>query len=210
MKTFIICNGEITDYKYCQNLIEKGDFIICADGGTRHAYNMKLLPNLIMGDLDSSQISYIEYYKNKGVEIIKYPRDKDKTDTHICVLHALEFSSQIILLGALGSRLDHSLANISLLKLGFKKNIPISIEDYQNQVFLIQDNINIKGKPGEFFSLLPLTDTVEGILVKGAQYELSDAKMSIGNPFGISNVFLDEEVFISIKKGYLIIIKSKD
>lgn len=210
MKTFIICNGEITDYKYCRNLIKKGDFIICADGGTRHAYNMELMPNLIMGDLDSSQISYIEYYKSQGVKIIKYPRDKDKTDTHICVLHALEFSNEIILLGALGSRLDHSLANISLLKLGLKNNIPISIEDYQNQVFLIDNSIKIKGKLGEFFSLLPLSERVDGLLVKGAQYELSDAEMSIGNPFGVSNIFLDEEVFISIKKGYLIIIKSRD
>ena len=129
MNTFIICNGDITDYKYCKNLINKDDFIICADGGTRHAYNMKIMPNLIIGDLDSSQIFYIEYFRNLGVEIIKYPVDKDKTDTHICVLHALEFSNSIILIGALGSRLDHSLANISLLKLGLKKNIPISIKD---------------------------------------------------------------------------------
>lgn len=210
MKTFIISNGGVTDYEYCKNLIKKGDFIICADGGTKHAYNMGLMPDLIMGDLDSSSDFYIEYYKNQGIEIIKYPKDKDKTDTHICILHALEFSSEIILIGALGNRLDHTLANISLLKLGFEKNIPIHIEDYQNQVFLTDKTINIIGNPNDVFSLLPLSEKVEGLYVKGAKYELKNVEMSLGNPYGISNVFKEKQVFISIEKGFLLIIKSKD
>lgn len=210
MKTFIISNGDITDYEYCKNIINKDDYIICADGGTRHAYNMGLKPDLIIGDLDSLQQYYIGYYRDQGVEIIKHPKDKDKTDTHLCILKAIDFSSEIILLGALGNRLDHSLANVSLLKIGIDNNIQIYIDDYRNQVYLIDKTIRLQGKPGDIFSLLPFNGKVEGLQIEGAKYELRNAEMKAGNPFGISNLFLEKEVIISLKKGLLIVIKSKD
>ena len=63
MRTFIISNGEVTDYNYILKLIKDDDYIICADGGTRHAYKMKIKVDLIIGDLDSSQDFYINYYE---------------------------------------------------------------------------------------------------------------------------------------------------
>ncbi|MCK9216796.1 MAG: thiamine diphosphokinase [Firmicutes bacterium] len=210
MKSFIISNGDVTDYEYCKKLIKKDDYIICADGGVRHAYNMRIKPDLIIGDLDSMQQKYIEYYKNEDVKFIKHPTDKDKTDTHLCILKALEFSSEIVFLGALGSRLDHSFANISLLKIGIDKNIKMSIDDYYNQIFLVNKNIILYGNRGDTFSLLPFNGDVEGLCVKGSRYELNNANMEAGDTYGISNLFLDKEVSISIKKGLLMIVKSKD
>ena len=113
-------------------------------------------------------------------------------------------------MGATGSRLDHTLANISLLKLGVDKGIKIYIADKQNEIYLIDKNITISGKPGEFFSVIPLTQRVEGISISGAKYDLEDAVMEIGNPYGTSNEFREENVKIKIKKGYLLVIISKD
>ena len=210
MRTFIICNGEITNYNYTKNLIKEDDFIICADGGTRHAFNMGIRPDLIIGDLDSTEDFYVDYYENHNIKFIKHPRDKDKTDTHICILHALEFSEEIVLIGALGSRIDHSLANIFLLKLGLTKNIPIHIDDYQNQVFLMDKFIEISGNPNDFFSLIPFSGKVEGLNVKGAKYDLKDAELDMVSSLGISNAFKEKQVTISIEKGCLIVIKSID
>ncbi len=210
MKSFIISNGKITDYEYCKNLITKDDYIICADGGARHAYNMKLEPNLIIGDFDSMEQKYIEYFRGRDVEFIRHPKDKDKTDTHLCVIKAVEFSDEIVLLGALGSRLDHSYANISLLKIGIDKNVKMSIDDYQNKIILINKNIVLRDSRGYTFSLLPFNGGVKGLCVKGARYELSNVDMEAGDTYGISNLFLDKEVFISIEKGLLMIVKSKD
>lgn len=210
MKTVIIGNGEIYDYSFCHDIVQSADRIICADGGTRHAINMKLTPHVVIGDLDSSAARYIDYFRNKGVEIIQYSQDKDKTDTHICVEFALAFSSNIIILGATGSRIDHMLANISLLRLGMEKGIPISIIDDKNNIRMIKDFIVLNGNKGDLFSLIPFTERVEGISTKGAHYELENAVMKLGDPYGVSNYFEEERVEVSIKTGYLLVIKSRD
>jgi len=210
MKTVIISSGQIYDYGFCRGILESADRIICADGGTRHAINMKLTPDVIIGDMDSSAAKSIDFFREKDVEIIQYPKEKDKTDTHLCVEFALNFSTEIILLGATGSRIDHMIANMSLLKLGIEKNIPISIIDNKNYIRMIKDSISLEGKKGEFFSLIPFTEKVEGISTKGAHYELYDAEMGFGDPYGVSNYFEEETVEISIKKGYLLVIKSED
>jgi thiamine pyrophosphokinase len=210
MKTVIISSGEIYDYSFCHAIVQSADRIICADGGTRHAINMSLTPDVIIGDMDSSAANYIEHFRKKGVEVIQYPQDKDKTDTHICVEFALAFSREIILLGATGSRIDHMIANISLLKLGIERNIPISMMDNKNHINMIRDSISLEGCKGDYFSLIPFTEKVEGICTKGAKYELKDAEMELGDPYGVSNRFEANTVDISIKKGYLLVIKSQD
>lgn len=210
MRTVIISSGEIYDYNFCHNIVQSADRIICADGGTRHAVNMKLTPDVIIGDMDSSAAQYIEYFRKKGAEVMQYPKDKDKTDTHICVEFALQFSTEIILLGATGSRIDHMIANISLLKLGIERNVPISMVDNKNHIRMIDDSISLEGNKGDIFSLIPYTEKVEGISTRGAHYELKDAVMELGNPYGVSNLFEEETVEISIKKGYLLVIKSED
>lgn len=210
MRTVIICNGEISDYEYCLDIIKDADYIICADGGTRHAYSMNVNPDLIIGDFDSSNRTYLEYYKSLGISMETHPKDKDKTDSHICILKALDFSDEIILIGATGSRLDHSMANVSLLKLALDMGKKMYIADRKNEIYLINDNLAISGKPGGFFSLLPLSERVDGICVRGAKYDLEEATMYIGDPYGTSNQFKQENVEIRIKSGYLLVIKSED
>lgn len=210
MKTVIIGSGEIYDYSFCLELVNSADRIICADGGTRHAINMRLVPHIIIGDMDSSAAGYVEYFRGKGVETVRYPTDKDKTDMHICVEFALAFSSEIILLGATGSRIDHMLANISLLKLGMEKGIPVTILDNRNSIMMIRESIHMSGEKSELFSLIPYTERVEGIYTKGAHYELEDAVMELGDPYGVSNYFEEKTVEVSIKKGILLVIRSRD
>lgn len=210
MKTVILSSGSISDYKTCMELIKTAQYIICADGGTRHTYKMGVLPDIIIGDLDSSNNEYIAYYRKKGVPIKEYQTDKDKTDTQICLEYALSFSSEIVMLGATGSRIDHTLANISLLKLGLDHKIPVSIIDSNNLIMLTADTLTQTGKKGELFSLIPLSEKVEGVTTFGAHYELSNADMVIGDSYGISNYFASDSLQISIKKGYLLFIKSVD
>ena len=210
MKAAIICNGSIKDYNICKEKLLQVDSIICADGGTRHAFHMNIIPNIIIGDLDSSKAEYVEYYSSKDVPIIKYSSDKDKTDTHICLEYAMEKYDEILILGATGSRLDHTLGNISILKLAADKGKTACIMDENNELYVIRDGIRLEGNKGDLLSLLPLSSKVEGINLKGTSYPLQNAVMEIGNPYGVSNKFEENVVELTITTGYMIVIKSSD
>lgn len=210
MKTIIICSGQIRDYAFFDAIIKDSDYIICADGGSRHAFQMKIKPDIIIGDLDSIAKEYIDYYNSIDVKIIKFPSDKDKTDTQLCIEYAMHFSNEIILIGATGNRIDHMLANISLLKMGIDRGKSIRIIDENNEIYLIDNKLTIKGAKDELISLLPISERVEGVTIVGSHYELKKAFMELGNPYGVSNYFLGNEINITIEKGYLLVIKSRD
>lgn len=210
MKAAIICNGNIENYDVIKEKLIQVDFIICADGGTRHAYHMNIIPNIIIGDMDSSKDEYIEYYINKEVPIIRYSSDKDKTDTHICLEYAMEKYDEILLLGATGARLDHTLGNVSILKLAADKGKTACIVDENNEIYVVKDGIRLDGSKGDILSLLPLGSKVEGINLEGVEYPLQNAVMEIGNPYGVSNKFKEKVVVLTITSGYMIVIKSKD
>ena len=206
----IICSGELKDDATIKKLCQDADLIICADGGSRHAYHMNIMPHVIIGDLDSSDSKIVEHFRALGVEVIAYSSDKDKTDTQLCIEYAAERTQEVMLLGATGSRMDHTLANLSLLCYGLEKGIKISIVNDTNQIFLIKDAISIQGRVGDIVSLLPYSEQVKGICTKGLRYELSNAVMIQGNPYGVSNYLTSEEATVEIASGILLVIRSKD
>lgn len=209
-KCAILCNGTIEDYEYCKSQLDKVSYIICADGGIEHAYVLNIIPDIIIGDLDSASDKCIKYFKQKKVKFIQLNKDKDKTDTQVCLEYSLEFSSEVIILGGIGSRLDHTIANISLLKLGLDRDIKVSLINEKNHIYMMNKHLEIWGRKGEILSLIPISEKVEGICVKGAYYELENSTMEIGQPYGVSNYFEKERVEIYVSKGFLLVIKALD
>ena len=121
-------------------------------------------------------------------------------------------SSNITILGALGKRMDHSLANIHILKYALDAQVPCQIVDEYNKIYLINKNQTLyKDKTyGKYISLLPLTSKVEGITLKGFKYPLEKYSLSVGISLGVSNEIVEEVVNIKLKKGILIVIESRD
>ncbi len=210
MKAAIICNGSILDYELCRQRLKNVKVVICADGGARHTFHMNVTPDIILGDLDSAKDEYIDFYRQKQVPIVQFSPDKDKTDTQLCLEYALERYDDILLLGATGTRLDHTLGNISLLRLAADMGKQVCILDDHNEIRLIKDKITLEGHKEDILSLVPLSSKVEGITLTGVYYPLENAVMEIGNPYGISNRFKEATVELSIKSGYLLVIKSQD
>ncbi|MDF2521466.1 MAG: thiamine diphosphokinase [Clostridia bacterium] len=210
MRAAIISSGNISDYDSCKERLKQVQKIICADGGTRHAFHMGIVPDVIIGDLDSTEDRYISYYKEQQVPFVKYSWDKDKTDTHICLEYALESCDEVWLLGATGSRMDHTLANISILRLAADMGKTACIIDENNEIYMTKDAIKLTGKRGDILSLIPLSTKVEGITLRGVYYPLENAVMELGNPYGVSNKFDEETIELEIKSGYMAVIKSKD
>jgi thiamine pyrophosphokinase len=210
METIIISNGNIHNLEKFSEIIARADLIICADGGAKHLRKMGILPHVIIGDLDSISLQDKSFFENNNIKIIKHPVDKDSTDTELAVDYAIEQKAHgVTLIGATGSRLDHTLANIFLLKKITEKKIKCRIIDDNNEIFLVTDKITLK-KTNSFLSLIPLTEKTKGVTTTGLMYELNNAEIKFGTSLGISNQIINKKASISLKKGILCVIKSKD
>lgn len=211
MKTVIISGGLKPSYNLIKNQLKEYSYLICADSGANCLYEYKICPNFIIGDLDSIDEKILNYYKNQDVDIIKYPPEKDYTDTEIAINKAIELGSkEIVLLGSTGSRMDHMLGNLGMLLKCLKLGIRATIKDDNNIVTMSDKTLRIKGQRGSMFSVIPYCGDIKKISIIGAKYPLKDYYMQVGSALGISNEFLDEEVEISFNSGILLIIYARD
>lgn len=212
MRVCIILNGEIKNYDYIKSIVNKNnyDYIICADGGANHSYNMDITPDYIIGDLDSISSKIVEFYKSKDVKFEKFPSKKDETDTEICVYLANRLNAkEIDFIGALGGRLDHMIANINLLYYVRNKGIYTKIISEDENIYIaINEEIIINGDIGDTISVIPLNGDAKGVTLKKLEYPLKNYDMKFSLPLGISNVMLDKKCSIKVEKGSLIIIKN--
>ena len=171
------------------------------------------MPNYIIGDFDSANKKVLDKYINKKDIIIKKLNpQKDYTDTHMALKLAIELkSTDITILGAIGSRIDHTISNINTLKESLDNNIICKIENSKNEIQLINNKIQIeKNDNYKYISLIPLTTKVTGVTLKGFKYLLSNANLEIGQSIGVSNEQIEKKAEIDLKEGILILIKSKD
>jgi len=211
MKCVIIANGDLEYSEKTAGIIREAGLIVCADGGIRHLKALRLLPHIIIGDFDSALPEDKLYFEEKKIKIISYPSRKNETDMELCVAWALlNHATDITLLGATGTRLDHTLANIYLLKKLAGRGIPARIIDKHNTIHVVTDQIEFKGRPGEFLSLLPITEKAAGIMIQGVEYPLANATVEMGSSLGISNVFKETTALVSVREGALMVIQSRD
>lgn len=211
MKALIIGNGTILNKDIIHKYKDLTDIVICCDGGMKYAFEEGILPNYILGDLDSSLPQMVQFFELKGVKFKKFPTKKDFTDMELCIDFSISLGvSEIIILGALGTRFDHSLANVNILMQCLNANVFAKIVNEHNEIQLINDKIEIEGKKGDLVSLIPLSTNVIGVTTKGLEYPLNNYTMEIGKALGISNVMLYEKALVQIKQGYLLVIKAND
>lgn len=211
MNVLIVTGGYIENKNILTENKIKYNYVICADGGSRYIELLNIIPNIILGDFDSSDRIKIKEYEQKGIEVQKFPTKKDKTDTELAIDFALTKNPQkITMVGATGTRIDHTVANIHILKKCLEKGVSASIIDDNNTISIINKQILIKKGQFKYLSLLPLTSKVEGITLKGTAYELSEATLSCGSSVGVSNEIVGEEAVIQVRSGILIVIQSRD
>lgn len=212
---FVISGGEIED-SMALRLMEgqKPDCVIAADSGMDFLYRNRICPDVIVGDFDSVKKEALDFYRSHGeISFHELNPVKDDTDTEYACRLALEMgASEITLLGATGSRLDHVLGNIELLGIGLTAGVPVTLVDAHNRIRMIREGISIKKEEqfGAYVSLLPYTAKVEGVTLKGFQYPLKDYCLKGFCSIGVSNVIVEEEASIAFTDGILLVIESKD
>ncbi|WP_303870550.1 thiamine diphosphokinase [Acetobacterium wieringae] len=211
MKVIILTNGEYKNKDFYKTYIKKikADYLICADGGANFARELKLKPNIIIGDMDSITAETRDYYNT--VQFETYPQKKDETDTELAIMHAIGLSAeQVIVLGGLGSRMDHSIANIYLLKRFTDVNIEAEMVNENNQIRLLGKTTVLNFPIGTTVSILPIGGNVTGLTITGFEYPITIGEMSVDKPYGISNVVNQNSQRISFEKGLLMVIVAED
>lgn len=211
MKVVIMSGGKQPSKDLLMAELKDCDFIICADSGANCLYKYDIKPNILLGDFDSINKEVLEYYKNDCSNVIKYPREKDFTDTELALSEALKLDvDEVVFLGCTGTRLDHLFGNMGLILRCVKDGIKACIKDDNNAIFIIDKTSILAGEKGEMFSIQAYMNEVKDLCIEGAKYPLHNYNLKFGDPRTISNEFLDGDVKISFKKGYVIVFKSRD
>ncbi len=211
MNCIIVASGNLLFSPEIKNLLKKTDLLIAADGGASHLKQMDIHPHVIIGDMDSIHPATRQFFEKNLTPIITHPSRKNSTDTDLCIDFAIKKgATAITLVGVTGTRLDHTLANIFLLKKLADLGIKSKILDAHNEVYLVTDHLELNGEKGALLSVIPISDTVTGLTFTGLEYPLEDACIPMGSSLGISNYFSQTSATISIATGVLLVTKSID
>jgi len=209
-KCLIISGGLWEDDEYHRQTLQEAETVICADSGAGYALRLGIIPNLVIGDLDSLAPKDLQELKKLGVELFQYPRKKDYTDTYLALQKALELGyKRIEMLACLGGRFDHTLSNVLLLTIPQVRDIDIRILEPSQELFLVKPKMKIYGQKGDTISLLPLSSEVTGIKTTGLYYQVPQGILTRGISNGVSNVFTKNVVEISLEKGLLLAVHIK-
>jgi thiamine pyrophosphokinase len=203
----IFANGELPNLEKARVLLQKEDYIICADGGTRHALALNVSPDLIIGDMDSAEKGQLQSLKAAEVSIELFPHDKNETDLELALQRAIELSpEQIIIIAGLGGRLDQTLANITLLTDTRLATFDVRLDDGIEEIFVCRAQVPVYGRSGDLVSLIPWGGAVSDVQTVNLKWPLNKETLYPDRTRGISNEMLGESASISIASGLLLVV----
>ncbi len=202
-----ICEGGLAS---CYHRPEEDDFILCADRGWKLAIEAGITPDAVISDFDSYEGSDIPVK-----HIMRHPVEKDDTDTMLCVKYALEHDMKdILIIGGIGGRLDHTVANLQTMLYAAKRGARIEMRDGSSRLYMLsaphRTRIRLPKTEGYTLSVFALGGECSGISERGVYYELTDAVLTSDFPLGVSNRITAEEAQISIGEGNLLIVEAAD
>lgn len=187
-------------------------FTICADSGGSFLFSKDQTPDMIIGDLDSIEAEAVSHFSEREIKLVKAPAEKDETDTELAVNYVIENRfEEVVLLGATGTRLDHTLGNISLLNKLASHGIRARIVDSHNEITIVEKYHELKlDSEYKYVSILPYGGDVKGITLEGFKYRLEKAEIKRDAVIGISNEITEEKSRIWIEEGRVLVIRSRD
>lgn len=208
MRAVLFANGDLGDPQRVRSLLRSDDFIIAADGGTKHALSVDAVPHTVIGDLDSLLPQDKNRVERMGARIIGFSPEKDETDLELALLHAASVgATEIVVFAALGGRLDQTIANLQLLALPELSGMDVRVIDGAQTAFLLRGGdmaTLVNGQPGDTVSLLPFGGDAVGVSAAGLRWSLNDETLKFGPARGISNVLMAAQARVSVRQGMLL------
>lgn len=196
----ILAGGEVRE----EIQVPPGAAVICADCGYRHALAQGIVPDAVVGDLDSWTQPLPAH-----VTVLQHPPEKDDTDTWLAILHGRALGCRhFVIYGAFGgARIDHAVANVQLLRRMAETGLHGELVYGEQRVFLwMPEDGVLRLRDGGMFSLFSLTETCTGVCVRGAKYPLKNAVLRQSYPIGVSNERTEDPAEITLQSGVLLVV----
>ena len=203
----IVANAPNLDLHGAIDVLRAAADIIAADGGATALLQCGLMPQLLIGDLDSLPAAQLSRLQHAGCAVVRHPAEKDETDLELALLSAVQRGARrILVFGALGGRWDQSLANVALLALPELAGCEVVLRDGDQTVRLIRDRVRLEGAPDSVVSLLPFGGAAAGITTANLAYPLADAVLRLERSRGVSNRIISSPAEVQLRSGMLLVI----
>ena len=213
MTAILACGGTLTAAFLRESVAkEKGAVLYAVDGGLAVFEQAGLVPYYLVGDFDTAPGELVGRYEARCTTIRHQP-EKDATDTELAIDHALASGAdRIVLLGAAGSRLDHTFANVHMLYRVLLQGATAELVNENNRITLHDKPFSREKKElfGTYLSFLPFFGEVTGVTLSGVKYPLTDKTLTAGSSLAISNEATGEHIGVSFSDGYLLMIEARD
>jgi thiamine pyrophosphokinase len=201
----IFANGDLFNPQTAKQYADEADLLLAANGGTRHVLALERVPDVVIGDLDSLDENQQTQLAAAGTRFIVHPAAKNETDLELALLYAVEqLADDIVILAALGGRLDQMLANVLLLTMPVLIGHSVRLIDGPQTAFVVRDQATIIGRPDDTVSLIPLGGEVTGVTTQGLAYGLTEGTLPFGPALGVSNVLTASPAHVQIRDGLLL------
>lgn len=185
--------------------------VIAADIGLVEARRLGLEVDLLVGDLDSVPPAQLEAFEAGGGVVRRHPEDKDATDLDLAIAQAIEAGAErVVVAGGDGGRLDHVLANATLL--AARRYAPVCVDAVfgASRLHVVRGRRELEGSPGELITLLALDGPAVGVRTEGLRWPLAGAVLEPGSSLGVSNRFSHVRATIEVAEGAVVAIRPGD
>ncbi len=213
-RIIIIANGEPPTQADLAQWLRANTTLICADGGAKAALRFGLRPHHAIGDFDSVSDDELRQLEELGTQLQRHPPAKNETDLELALMFAAHLTQdeairEIIVLGAMGGRIDHELANMMLLAMPSLQGCRVVIAHQPNEIMLIDarrspTQLVVQGWAGDVVSLIPFGGDAVGIRTERLQYPLHDEPLLFGPARGVSNVMLGKSATVQVQSGMVL------
>lgn len=212
MRAAIFLNGSPDSRGLIQHVCARADLVVAADGGARYALEAGVVPDLVVGDMDSLGVDLLRKIEELGTPLERHPVRKDKMDGHLAVLAARERGATAAdLLCAVGGRVGALFAVPHILLAAERMGLQCKVVSDHVRMFVIEaGSRTLQGSPHDSVSIFPLAGPATGVTLEGMEYPLQNATLEPGDTIGFHNELTSNEARISVGKGALLVVQETE
>jgi thiamine pyrophosphokinase len=209
VRAAIFLNGAPDPPDLLRSVAGRADLVVAADGGARYALDAGVVPDLIVGDMDS--LRETREIEERGVSLELHPVRKDKMDGHLAVLAVRDRGATAVdLLCAAGGRFSALFAVPHILLAAERSGIRATMVADWGRVFVLEGGSRtVAGDPRDSVSVFPFTGSASGVTLEGFGYPLENARLQMGDTLGFHNELAGRAASVSVQQGALLVIHEK-